>query len=517
MNSPANPFEVSDPISAASAPFGREQVVREIFDSLGGDPIQGPESFSLIGPKYIGKTTVLRSLLSPDIQRCHLKDTEMLALAYLDCADLPSERREVLRLLGDICVDVARENWGMPFEGRLAAEYVSYLRNSSEMSEIAEALEGLLKHVSSLHDRHIVFILDNFEKLLSLFTESDIQFMRDVFSNTKHALVVATPRFIREHSPKTFPSRFYEIFKNYRLRTFTRDQAYDYLTETPLGSHRQLSHSEKEIILRKAGQHPHFLRTYAEEVWRRKLQQPVDQSFERFDRVDRRVGTDLNECFLSLWESLDRDVQAGLFQFAAEQVGEAEIIRTLQCLEDEHGLVYRSTDGHFEVMGELLKEFVVSQTELIDHLLTTDFYRAGLGSLKQLHEASYFDTDPQYYYQKAFQQFTASTPDYDSANAMIRDAFERLLDVMVKRSEQHLGRVFTGAGCRDKVRFIEEALDVETTVVGLCSAFWDLASEDGPHAGREANRFNTQLRFYLLSGIIQYLLNAEPRPSGTAP
>ena len=351
---------------------------------------------------------------------------------------------------------------------------------------------------------------------MGLFTESDIQFMRDIFSNTKHALVVATPKFIREHSPKTFPSKFYEIFKNYRLRAFTRDQAYGYLTETTIESHRQFSHSEKEVILRKAGHHPHFLRIYAAEAWRRKLNQPTGQSIEDFGRVDRKVRTELNESFLSLWESLDKNLQTALYQFATGQVTEGSLIRTLQRLEDEYGLIYRTTDGHFEIMGELFREFVVSQTELIAHLLKTDFYRAGLKALEQLHEISYFDTDPQYYYQKAFQQFTAPTPDYDSANAMIRDAFERLLDVMVKRSEPHLGRTFAGAGYKDKMSFIEEAFEIEDRISKLLLEFWNVANESGPHAGRPANQYNTQLRLYILSGIIQYLLNARPRADRSA-
>lgn len=516
MSRPENPFEVFEASIFDNPPFGREEVIREIFNSLGGKPIQGPESFSLVGAKYIGKTTVLRSLTSAEIQRQYLRDPERLRLVYFACADLPSERREVFRLLGNEVIKTTQEEWGIAFESMLVAEYVSQLRTSLEMIEITSAFEGLLKDLSSRHDRYIAFILDDFEKLLALFTESDIQFMRDIFSNTKHALVVATPKFIREHSPKTFPSKFYEIFKNYRLRAFTRDQAYDYLTETTIESHRRFSHSEKEIILTKAGQHPHFLRIYAAEVWRRKLSHPAEQPFENFDRVDRRVKTKLNESFLSLWESLDRDLQAALYQFATGQVTEGSIIRTLQCLEDEYGLVYRASDGHFETMGNLFKEFVVSQTELIDYLLKTDFYRAGLRALEQLYEISYFDTDPQYYYQKAFQQFTAPTPDYDSANAMIRDAFERLLDVMVKRSEPHLGRTFTGAGYKDKMTFIEEVFEIEDRISELFSEFWNVANESGPHAGKPANQYNTQLRLYILSGTIQYLLNARPRADRSA-
>ena len=516
MSRPRNPFEVSDAGALDKPPFGREEVVREIFDSLGRKPTQGPESFSLVGAKYIGKTTVLRSLTSAEIQRQYLRDPERLRLVYFDCADLPSERREVFRLLGNEAIKIAQEKWGIAFESTLVTEYISQLQTGIEMSEITTAFEGLLKDLSLRHNRYIIFILDDFEKLLGLFTESDIQFMRDIFSNTKHALVVATPKFIREHSPKTFPSKFYEIFKNYRLRAFTRDQAYGYLTETTIESHRQFSHSEKEVILRKAGHHPHFLRIYAAEAWRRKLNQPTGQSIEDFGRVDRKVRTELNESFLSLWESLDKNLQTALYQFATGQVTEGSLIRTLQRLEDEYGLIYRTTDGHFEIMGELFREFVVSQTELIAHLLKTDFYRAGLKALEQLHEISYFDTDPQYYYQKAFQQFTAPTPDYDSANAMIRDAFERLLDVMVKRSEPHLGRTFAGAGYKDKMSFIEEAFEIEDRISKLLLEFWNVANESGPHAGRPANQYNTQLRLYILSGIIQYLLNARPRADRSA-
>jgi len=278
-----------------------------------------------------------------------------------------------------------------------------------------------------------------------------------------------------------------------------------------MNSHRQFFHSEKEIILRKAGQHPHFLRTYAAEAWRRKLNQSAGQSIESFDRVDRKAENELSVSFLSLWESLGKDLQSALYRFATGQVDQRSIMMTLQCLESDYGLVYRTSDARFEIMGELFREFVVSRTELIEYLLKTDFYRAGLAALKQLRETGYLDTDPQYYYQKAFQQFTATPPDYDSANAMIRDAFERLLDVMVKRSEQYLGRLLAGAGFRDKMRFIEEAFEVEERISKLLSEFWNVANEDGPHPGKEAKPCNTQLRFYILSGATQYLLSASPK------
>jgi hypothetical protein len=509
MSRPRNPFEVSS--APDIPPFGREGVIREIFYSLGGKPTQGPECFSLVGPPYIGKTTVLQSLASREVQREYFGDPEGIRLVYFHCADLPSERQEVFRLLGKAAIRAAEQEWSIAFKGNLVAEHISQLETSSAISEITTAFEGLLKALSSRHNRSIVFVLDEFERLLALFTESDIQFMRDVFSNTKHALVVATPKPIRDHSRRPSSSKFYEIFKKYHLRAFSLDQAYNYLSETTRDSKRQFSHSEKEVILKKAGPHPHILRAYAAEAWRRKLNQPAGRPLEDFDRVDRKVRIALNETFLSLWESLEPNLQAALYQFTTGQVAEERIIRTLQCLEDEHGLVYRTSGGHFEIMGELLKDFVVSQTELIDFLLRTDFYRAGLRALDQFHEVKYLDTDPQFYYQKAFQQFTAPAPDYDSANAMIRDAFERLLDVMVKRSEPHLGRTFTGAGYKDKMSFIEEAFEIEDCISRLFSDFWNVANESGPHPGKPANQYNTQLRLYILSGAIQYLLNARPK------
>ncbi|GAH83205.1 unnamed protein product, partial [marine sediment metagenome] len=136
MSRPENPFEVFEASMFANPPLGREEVIREIFNSLGGKPIQGPESFSLVGAKYIGKTTVLRGLTSAEIQRQYLRDPERLHLVYFDCADLPSERREVFKLLGNEVIKTAQEEWGIAFESTLVAEYVSQLRASLEMIEI---------------------------------------------------------------------------------------------------------------------------------------------------------------------------------------------------------------------------------------------------------------------------------------------------------------------------------------------------------------------------------------------
>jgi hypothetical protein len=483
----SNPFH-SQPI----LPYGREEIIREIFGSLSG--AQGAESFSLVGPKYMGKTAILRSLT----QVQHDFPQEQRHLIYLDCGDLPLERREVFRLLG---LEAAKAT-GVPLPVGLTA------------GQEANAFERLLLELEE-RGVMVIFILDDFEKLLALFTEADVQFMRGLFANSPHALVTATPRLLQEYGRKTFSSKFYEIFKRYRLRSFSRDQAYDYLTETPAGSARQFSHVEKEMVLRKAGGHPHFLRLYAAELWRYKLRLLPGQPVEHFAPIDRKVAVELDTAFLSLWEGLERDLQTALYQFAAGDAPQESLIRTLQRLEEEHGLVYRTAEGRFELMGELLKEFVVARTELLDYLLKTDFYRAGLRALKQVEESRYFETDPQYYYQKAYQQFTAPTPDYDSANAMIRAAFERLLDVMVKRAEPVLGRPFVGGMFNEKMEFIEEAFAVEDRIARLLRNFWSAANEDGPHAGKQATPYNTQLRFYLLSGAIQYLLHA-PAKAGSS-
>ncbi len=507
MNSPQNPFEKQDGL-----PFGREEVVREIFDRLGSNLAQGPGSFSLVGPKYIGKTTVLRSLLAVAvIDRFLGSAKELLCPVYVDCSELPPLRKEVFGLLGKTALETARTKWNVQFDSSVNSQYITPLEVGSEIPEVTCAFEGLLRELSSRQGRHVVFLLDNFEKLLALFTESDVHFLRDVFSNTKHALVVATPKPIREYSQKTFPSRFYEIFKPYHLHAFSSDEAYGYLTHSSTGSARELSHSEKGMVLTKTGAHPHFLRAYASEMWQRKLKLPADETLRIFDKVDRRARMRLNGDFLSIWSALDRESQTALYEFAAEHITEREIMRALQRLEEEYALVFRRENGHFEVMGELFKEFVISQTEVIALLLKTDFYRAGLKALEQIRGFKYFDTDPEYYYHKAFQQFTSLTPDYDSANAMIRSTFERVLDVMVKRSESSLGQPFSGGGYKDRFNFVEQAFEIEERVTKLVSEFWNLANSDGPHAGSPANMYNTQLRFYLLSGVMQYLLAARQR------
>lgn len=532
---PDNPFETSSNERQEGIPFGRHEVIDAIFACLTEESMQKAKCFSLSGSKCIGKTTVLRSIVQKRVCHRYLDRNKRYDLIYFDCEELPASKLGTFRLLGRKAIEMARTEWGIELKETDVSRSVSVLeaggadaestmppttqgssiwdriQGRSESLEIRVAFQEVLRYLALHHACCFVFVLDNFETLLSSLTRADIELLQDIFVNARQGLVVATMQPIREIAFKTPHPEFHEIFKKYRLRAFSQDQAYDYLTEATQGSIQRFSHSEKETILRKAGPHPHFLAVYAAETWRQKLRIPDSQPLESFSSVDRKAANRLYETFVSIWLALDQELQTIVSQFATEQVDEKDILGTLRRLEYEHSVVYLCLDGHFALMGELFKNFVISQTEATDHLTKTDFYWTSLQALAQLDSDECLDSDPEHFYRKAFQQFVSPTPDYDLVNALIRDAFACILDIMVRRSESRLGQVFTGTGFQDKMSFIERAFDIGESTCKLLSAFWSMMSLETSHPKKHIDLYDTRLRFYILSGFIQFLLNTEPK------
>ena len=91
-----------------------------------------------------------------------------------------------------------------------------------------------------------------------------------------------------------------------------------------------------------------------------------------------------------IWQNIDRELQNVLIELCHDERREREYIKELQRLEGEHGIVYRTKDGHFRIMGEFFKEFILSQSEIVNHLLKTNYYRAGLKTLDKLQDEQYY-------------------------------------------------------------------------------------------------------------------------------
>ena len=163
---------------------------------------------------------------------------------------------------------------------------------------------------------------------------------------------------------------------------FTRDESFEFL-QTANGTHLAITWREGEDILKKTGYHPAFLSVYLEETLKEKITRGASLPAEGLERIAKRARGHLNDLFLVIWSAIDEPLRQVLFEFAVKDRSQAEMMPVLQRLEDEHGVVCRTGDGRFEIAGSLLQEFIESQTAFLDHLLSTDYYRAGMRSTRR--------------------------------------------------------------------------------------------------------------------------------------
>lgn len=510
MTAHANLFSNDKKEEEMPIPFGREESVRFVFSKLVGNPEHGPQSCALIGPPFIGKSKVLDCIVNPSVQIFYGLDQKIIYPIRLDCAEIPLTRTDAFKQLGELAGNVIVKVWNLQNDSMIGI--MSALRQTQNVEEAKNRFEDLLIEVNS-SGHSLVYVLDNFEKLLSLFVESDIQFLRDIFSNYRHALVVAIPKPLIDLTPKTYPSQFYLIFRHHSLGLYSEKQAEKYLLDKFCSSDIKLDDDEVNIMLRQAGYHPHILQIYSTLLLNKKRDNQVFVLSEQTTHVIEREALNiLNKDFTKLWQALDYDRQSVLLALAKGFLVEEENIKALQSLESEFGLVFRRS-GHFLLVGELLKVFITSQTSLINQLAKTDYYLAGINALEQLKDSQYWGTDPIVFYKQAFCEFSREKPDYYSSMEMICQAYEYFLDVIVKRLELKTKHVYSGDDLLDKVDYLAQVLGLEKEIVDFLKGYWFILKKVSPNRIDNETYFQSIFRFYVLSGVIQLLVNTPSRYS----
>lgn len=497
-------IEVSNSNQPISIPFGREDIVRMIFEKINDPSSQGSQCFALVGPPLIGKSKVLDCITSPHIQKKFNLNLDLIYPIRFDCINIPMSRSGVYKLLGELIIDIFINKWKiMETNENKLFETVSQI-NDTEKTKVW--FENLLVN-ASIHGRSVVFVLDHFEKLLLLLEETDVQFLRDLFSNSRHALVVAVPKPLIDLTPKTFPSKFYEIFRHEIMRLYSTSQAEKYLQVKHETTEYSFNKDEVDLTLQKAGCHPHFLQVYRSLIMTEKKRSTFNcRDLDTVSLIDQNALDILKNDFLRVWQAMDADQQNILSSFARGNLPEETNIAELQNLESEFGIVYKS-EGHYHIMGELFRSFIVSQTEIINQLAKNDFFSAGIIALQKLKDSKYWGTDPLVYYKQAFLEYTKDYSDHNASREMSRQAFEQFLDMLVKRLEIKMKQLCPGDEILEKIDFLKKCLGLESKHIEFLKIFWELLNEECLDEMENEKYQESVFRFSVLSATIQFLVN----------
>ncbi len=287
------PYVFRGPVHDPAMFFGRTHELNEIAAFL-----RGNQSISIVGPRKVGKTSLLFHLMRPETQ-AQFELEESTLFAYLDCEVLgEGGHADILaQFAGEIAA--ALDERGLPAEPALERA----LDKPSRLS-----FEGAVRKLNQRGLR-VVLILDEFERL-STNESLDVNFfnaLRSAATRYQLAFVTASARPLIQltysgRSQEILSSPFFNIFALMLLGLLPEDEARQVI-HTP--SEGRFSPEVEDFIYRLVGGHPLGLQIACFHAF----DAPDD-----LDEIERETMQELSPHFQYYWLNLTPDEQRTLRQ-----------------------------------------------------------------------------------------------------------------------------------------------------------------------------------------------------------
>ena len=317
---------------------------------------------ALVGLSNVGKSTLLRALVQPDIRRRYLGKQAQSLITYLDC-NLMAEMTEqgfCELILRRLLAEARRQKVEPKALDRLRVLYQQALHPTSSLT-VPLTLNQALVLLAEEAERQVVLLLDEFD---APFQQLEARFFLNLRAlRDKHAqrlvYVVATDRPLREVRQEPEVDEFCELFAHRtRLLALLPPQEASWLLHKFAGEDGvSLSPEDEDFIWQQAGGHPGLLQA----VYRVMAQaMRPDDPFWRLQEY-RAVRAQLEddpvvraEC-AKLWNQLSAEEQRALILL--ERGGMEKVPRSLdaQGIVREGAIFSNSFEGFVRHQGLILR------------------------------------------------------------------------------------------------------------------------------------------------------------------
>jgi hypothetical protein len=337
-----NPFFHRGAIRRTEDFIGREAETSQILGLL-----KNGQSVSLIGPRRIGKSSLLLQLSTPAIRTPFRLDPENALFVLLDCQELAgSPPEEVYELFLDGLVDAARQS-GLKLE-------------SDAHPGTYRTLDRVLHQIYQ-KNLNVVVLLDEFELLAANQHLTPYFFARLRGLTTKYGLAYLTasqkPLFAITAEEEILSSPFFNIFVTLPLGLFNEAEALTLIQERLDRTNIAFSDALIRHLLFLVGTHPFFLQIGCYHAFHALTQDGSLDSGKPDPnllpaQLDGPVEIEAESHLSYLWQNLSTEEKHVL----AIADGPVETLRQLdqQCLLVKVGEDYRYS-------SELLRRFVRRQ------------------------------------------------------------------------------------------------------------------------------------------------------------
>ena len=289
-----NPYVSRGPVRQPEMFFNRDHDLTEIAAFL-----QGNQSISIVGPRKIGKTSLLFHVMRPDTQaRLGLEGRYLFV--YLDCEVLGEGVAEAIFCQFALEMAAALEERQLPPEP---------IVESAGAKPSRLAFEAAVRQLNRRGLR-VVLVLDEFERL-SANGQLDVNFFNALRSAAgRYQLVYitasATPLIQLTYSGRSqdvLSSPFFNIFAPLFLGLMPPDDARRLVQEPAARAGAELPAETQDFILRLAGGHPLALQIACFHA----LDHPADPEL-----IEREAMQELSAHFEYYWRNLSEPEQTTL-------------------------------------------------------------------------------------------------------------------------------------------------------------------------------------------------------------
>jgi hypothetical protein len=334
-----NPFYHRGAIRRPEDFIGRTTELSQVLGLL-----RNGQSVSLIGPRRIGKSSLLLHLGQTTVRSGYGLDGPHALFVMLDCQELAgSPPEEVYELLFDGLADAAAASGISLSEGAQPGTYRALDR----------ALQQATQQGSS-----VVVLLDEFELLAANEHLTPYFFARLRGLTTKYGLAYLTasqrPLFAITAEEEILSSPFFNIFVTVPLGLFNEEEARTVLNERLAPTDVVFSPKLVNHLLFLVGYHPFFLHIAGYHAFQALAESggdPVAEA-ESIRQLDNAIELEAESHLSYLWQNLSPEEQHVL----AIADGPVDSLRQL-----EQQSLLRSVDGQYRYTSEMLRRFVRRQ------------------------------------------------------------------------------------------------------------------------------------------------------------
>lgn len=332
-----NPFYHRGAIRHQEDFYGREAEINQILGLL-----RNGQSVSLIGPRRIGKSSLLIHLCRSEVRQQLALEPPRALFVLIDCQEFGGSPAEELyeALYGGVVDAAAKAGLEIP---------------NSQQPGTYRALDRALHQVTQ-NNVAVVVLLDEFELLAANEHLTPYFFARLRGLTTKYGLAYLTasqrPLFAVTAEEEILSSPFFNIFVTLPLGLFDREEAKQMLTGRMADTRLSFSDDLIDYLIFLTGPHPFFLHIAGYHAYQALMQGKSLQSKVDFITLDDPIEVEANSHLSYLWFNLTADEQYAL----AIADGPIDSLRLLeqQCL-------LQPTENGYAYTSEILRRFVRRQ------------------------------------------------------------------------------------------------------------------------------------------------------------